>query len=337
MSLRAELPARPPMVHPEAFIAPGAIVVGDVRIGARASVWFQAVLRGDSDRIEVGERSNIQDLTLVHMDEGFPALIGNRVTIGHSAIIHGCVIEDDCLIGMGAILLSGSRIGAGSLVGAGALVRERQVIPPNSLVIGSPARVAGEVQPVHREAIVRGCEHYELLARSYAAAGLEGEAAGALRMPRLDVVSPGMAGELEWDRWLGILEATPGWARERFTEAGEARWGTASAAGEPSAQAALRERIEAERAHDWPALEAALGASVRATPPPVAAGPAGAIAEWAAAREALTRRLRLLPPETWMPGTPRDIALPAISHTVRMAAARDLAARRAVLRALVQA
>jgi carbonic anhydrase/acetyltransferase-like protein (isoleucine patch superfamily) len=153
------------------FLAPGAIVCGEVRIGAHSSVWFHTVIRGDTDRIEIGAHTNIQDLTMVHVDEGCPAIIGDRVTIGHRAIIHGCVIEDDCLIGMGAIVLSGARIGAGSLIGAGALVRERQVIPPGSLVLGAPGRVTAEVQPTHREAIARGATHYEALARDYRAQG----------------------------------------------------------------------------------------------------------------------------------------------------------------------
>ena len=169
--MSATLPLGRLQLDPSVFLAPGAIVCGDVRIGAHSSVWFHAVIRGDSDRIEIGAHTNVQDLTMIHVDEGCPAIVGDRVTIGHRAMIHGCVIEDDCLIGMGAIVLSGARIGAGSLIGAGALVRERQVIPPGSLVIGFPARVAGEVQPAHREAIVRGATHYEELARDYRANG----------------------------------------------------------------------------------------------------------------------------------------------------------------------
>ena len=159
-------------VDPTVFLAPGAIVCGDVTIGPHSSVWFNSVIRGDSDRVVIGAHSNVQDLAMVHLDEGFPALIGDRVTIGHRAIVHGCVIEADCLIGMGAIILSGARIGAGSLIGAGALVREGQQIPPGSLVLGSPARVAGEVKPSHREAIERGAAHYEALAHDYRAKGI---------------------------------------------------------------------------------------------------------------------------------------------------------------------
>lgn len=152
---------------PTAFIAPGAVVTGDVTLGERVSVWFGTVIRGDSDRVVVGDDTNLQDLTLVHQDEGYPALIGSRVTVGHRAILHGCTIEDDCLIGMGAVLLSGSRIGTGSLVAAGALVKEGQLIPPGSLVVGAPARVLGPVKPVHQEAIRNGAEHYAALGQSF--------------------------------------------------------------------------------------------------------------------------------------------------------------------------
>ena len=154
-------------LHPSVFVAPGAIVVGDVTIGARSSVWFQTVVRGDSDRVEIGEDTNLQEHTLVHQDAGYPALVGSRVTIGHRAIIHGCVIEDDCLIGMGAVLLTGARIGAGSLIAAGALVREGQEIPPRSLVVGAPARVLGEVKPAHTGMIAEGSRHYAALAALY--------------------------------------------------------------------------------------------------------------------------------------------------------------------------
>jgi carbonic anhydrase/acetyltransferase-like protein (isoleucine patch superfamily)/uncharacterized damage-inducible protein DinB len=153
--------------HPTAFVAPGAVVTGDVTLGARVSVWFGTVVRGDSDRVEVGDDTNLQDLTLVHQDEGMPAIIGSRVTVGHRAIIHGCTIEDDCLIGMGAILLSGARIGTGSLVAAGSLVKEGQVVPPGSLVVGTPARVLGPVKAVHQEAIRNGAAHYAALGQSF--------------------------------------------------------------------------------------------------------------------------------------------------------------------------
>jgi len=154
-------------IDPSVFLAAGSVVVGDVTIGAGASVWFNTVVRGDTAPVEIGPGSNLQDLTLVHVDEDEPAIVGARVTVGHRAIIHGCRIEDDVLIGMGAIVLSGARVGAGSLIGAGALVRERQMIPPGSLVLGAPARVVGPVGEAHRAAIARGAEHYLALSRSY--------------------------------------------------------------------------------------------------------------------------------------------------------------------------
>lgn len=158
-------------IDPTVFLAQGTHVIGDVTIGRGSSLWFNSVVRGDAAVVEIGEDTNIQDLSLVHEDEGEPAILGHRVTVGHRAIIHGCRIEDDCLIGMGAIVLSGARIGRGSLVGAGALVRERQVIPPGSLVLGAPARVVGGVTEAHRAAIERGATHYAALARSYQARG----------------------------------------------------------------------------------------------------------------------------------------------------------------------
>ena len=158
-------------IHPSAFVAPGATVVGEVTLGEHASVWFGSVLRGDGAPITIGARTNLQDLTLVHVDEDAPTVVGDRVTVGHRAIIHGCTIEDDCLIGMGAIVLSRARIGAGSLVGAGALVTEGQLIPPGSLVLGAPARLIGPVRDAHRAAILEGAKHYAELAQAYIAKG----------------------------------------------------------------------------------------------------------------------------------------------------------------------
>jgi carbonic anhydrase/acetyltransferase-like protein (isoleucine patch superfamily) len=131
-----------PTVHPTAFVDESAQVIGDVHLGRESSVWMNVVIRGDVNRIRIGERSNVQDLTLVHvMHETNPTVIGDDVTIGHSAVIHGCTIEDRCLIGMGAILLNGSVVGTGSIVAAGSLVPEGMVIPPGSMVMGVPARV----------------------------------------------------------------------------------------------------------------------------------------------------------------------------------------------------
>jgi carbonic anhydrase/acetyltransferase-like protein (isoleucine patch superfamily) len=131
-----------PRVHPTAYIDSSAQVIGDVEIGEESSVWMAVVIRGDVNRIRIGRRSNVQDGTVVHvMKDTHATTIGDDVTIGHAAVIHGCTVEDRCLIGMGTILLNGARIGAGSIVAAGTLVVEGMEVPPRSLVMGSPGRV----------------------------------------------------------------------------------------------------------------------------------------------------------------------------------------------------
>lgn len=133
------------------FIAPSADVMGDVKLGPRTSVWFNVSIRGDIHKIRIGEESNIQDNAVVHITEKTgPVSIGNRVTVGHGAIIHACTIEDNVLIGMGAIILDNAVIGSGSIVGAGALVTSRTIVPPGSMVLGSPAKV---VRPLREEEI----------------------------------------------------------------------------------------------------------------------------------------------------------------------------------------
>ena len=131
-----------PRVHPSAFIDQSAQVIGDVEIGEESSIWMCAVLRGDVHAIRVGRRTNIQDGTIVHVMTGtHPTTIGDHVTVGHGAIVHGCTIESQCLVGMGAILLDGAHIGAGSVVAAGTLIVENVRVPPKSLVMGSPGKV----------------------------------------------------------------------------------------------------------------------------------------------------------------------------------------------------
>ena len=131
-----------PRVHPTAFVDASAQVIGDVEIGEESSVWMCAVIRGDVHWIKVGKRTSIQDGTIVHAMTGtHPTRIGDNVTIGHAAVVHGCTVENQCLIGMGAILLNGSHVGAGSIVAAGALLVEGQKVPPRSLVMGSPGKV----------------------------------------------------------------------------------------------------------------------------------------------------------------------------------------------------
>ena len=131
-----------PAVDPSAFVDTSAQVIGDVHVGPESSIWMNVVVRGDVNSIRIGARTNLQDLVLVHvMRETHPTVIGDNVTVGHSAVIHGCIIEDRCLIGMGAILLNGCRIGTGSIVAAGALVPEGFVVPPGSMVMGMPGKV----------------------------------------------------------------------------------------------------------------------------------------------------------------------------------------------------
>lgn len=131
-----------PAVHPTAFVDESAQVIGEVEIGEESSIWMAVVIRGDVHHVRIGRRSNIQDGTIVHvMKDTHPTIIGDHVTVGHAAIVHGCTIESQCLVGMGAILLNGCRIGTGSIVAAGSLVPEGMVVPPRSLVMGSPARV----------------------------------------------------------------------------------------------------------------------------------------------------------------------------------------------------
>jgi carbonic anhydrase/acetyltransferase-like protein (isoleucine patch superfamily) len=155
------------MIDPTAFIHPAAIVTGNVTIGKRVSVWPTAVIRGDSDSITIGDDSNVQDGTIVHVDDGIPTRIGKRVAIGHRAIVHGATIEDDCLIAMGAILLNGVYVGTGSIIGAGAVVREGMRIPPNSLVLGVPGRIARETTDEDRDRIRRTVESYIQLQQRY--------------------------------------------------------------------------------------------------------------------------------------------------------------------------
>jgi carbonic anhydrase/acetyltransferase-like protein (isoleucine patch superfamily) len=162
-----------PNIHPTAFIAPGAVVLGDVTLGAESSVWFTAVLRGDLEPIVVGSQTNIQDGTVVHVDEGFPCKIGRRVGIGHRAIVHGCTIEDDCLIGMGSVLLNGVQVGSGSVIAAGAVVPEGMRIPPGSLVMGVPGRIVRQVDTELAARIQLTWEHYVERAKEYRAGKYE--------------------------------------------------------------------------------------------------------------------------------------------------------------------
>jgi carbonic anhydrase/acetyltransferase-like protein (isoleucine patch superfamily) len=154
------LGADAPHLGDGAHVDATAVVIGAVRLGARASVWPQAVIRGDTDRISVGDETNVQDGAVLHADAGVPCTVGARVTIGHRAVVHGCTVEDEALVGMGAIVMNGARIGTGSIVGAGALVPEGMEVPAGSMVLGVPARVVRLTTDAEREAVRRSAAHY---------------------------------------------------------------------------------------------------------------------------------------------------------------------------------
>jgi len=158
-----------PQVAASAYIDESARVVGDVIIGGESSVWLNAVVRGDVNSVRIGARTNLQDGVLVHVnrDPSHPTIVGDDVTVGHGAILHGCTVEDRCLIGMGAILLNGCRIGSDSIVAAGTLVTEGAEVPPGSLVMGSPGRVRRPVTDAERVLITQSAANYVEYRRAY--------------------------------------------------------------------------------------------------------------------------------------------------------------------------
>ena len=149
-----------PQIDPTAYVSPHAVVIGDVRLAARSSVWPMAVLRGDINYIEIGEGSNIQDGCIVHLADDLPVIVGKLVTVGHRAILHACTVGDECLIGMGATILDGAVIGKGSIVGAHALVTKGSRIPPGSLVMGTPAKIIRALRPDEIAGIRTWADHY---------------------------------------------------------------------------------------------------------------------------------------------------------------------------------
>ena len=151
----------------DAFIAPNAVLRGDVTIGARSSVWFNAVVRGDLAPVKIGEDTNIQDGAILHVETDGPAVVGDRVTVGHMAVVHAAQVGNDCLIAIGALVLSGARIGAGSIVGAGSLVKEDWEIPPRSLVLGVPGRIVRQVTDAEIERVQRNWAVYVQYAAQY--------------------------------------------------------------------------------------------------------------------------------------------------------------------------
>ena len=158
-----------PRVHPSAYVAPGAVLIGGVTVGARSSVWPGAVLRGDINTITVGEDSNIQDGTIIHVADDYPAIIGDRVSVGHRAIIHACQVGDEVLVGMGAIVMDGAVIGARSIVAAGALVTKNMQVPAGSLVMGSPAKVIRSLTAKEQQQNAALAAKYVEISRRYLA------------------------------------------------------------------------------------------------------------------------------------------------------------------------
>lgn len=333
-------------IDPTAWIAPGAVVVGEVTLGARASVWFNSVLRGDTAPIVIGADTNVQDNSTVHIDEGLPALVGARVTVGHRCIVHGCVIEDDCLVGMGAVVLSGARIGTGSLVGAAALVKEGQQIPPGSLAVGMPARVLGPVNDTHRAAIAEGARHYAALAASYVAKGF-----ARPHPARLDPLGTTAGGDeamtwAEWGRLLATLAEGPEWAEARLALASPERARTRPAPERWSAHQVLGHladgddlvwapRLSRLLAEDLPVCEAVelehadrVAAYARAETPQL-------LARWRAARAALVARLAPCGRREWARPAVHALRGPfTLAGMVRAWAEHDLAHRRQFAAAL---
>jgi carbonic anhydrase/acetyltransferase-like protein (isoleucine patch superfamily) len=335
-------------IHPTAFVAPGAVVVGAVRLGARASVWFNTVLRGDTAAIEVGDDTNLQDNTTVHVDEGMPAVVGARVTVGHRAIVHGCVIGDDCLVGMGAVVLSGARIGAGSLIGASALVREGQVIPPGSVALGSPARVVGPTVEAHRAAIRRGAEHYAALSRGYLALGFGRPLPGTASAGGLTDRDPGPMTWLEWASTLAALGESTDVVSEALASRGAARFRTRSGSDGSALEIVCRlrdterdvvlprlERLLAEDAPELPDVDVGGWAESRGW---AAEDPQRAVAEFRSVRGALVARLARLGRDDWSrAGTHSSRGPFSVADLARSLVEHDLGHRHRLERALEDA
>jgi carbonic anhydrase/acetyltransferase-like protein (isoleucine patch superfamily) len=150
------------------FVAGNVTVIGDITFGKEVGIWFGAVIRADKDRIVIGDRSNIQDNCVVHTSKGFPVILGNDVSVGHGAILHGCSIQDRVLVGMGAIVLNGAKVGSGSIIGAGAVITEGKEIPPDSVVVGVPGKIVRQTGADQHQHILNNAVSYVELAREYA-------------------------------------------------------------------------------------------------------------------------------------------------------------------------
>ena len=156
-----------PVVADDAFVAPTASLIGNVTVGSRASIWFSAVLRGDFDRIEVGEGTSVQDTAVIHCAPGLPTIVGRNIIVGHGALLEGCVIEDGAVLGMGCVILQRARVGEGAMVAAGAVVAEGQEIPAGHLAVGVPARVAKELGGSSKAWVAQAAPAYDELRRRY--------------------------------------------------------------------------------------------------------------------------------------------------------------------------
>lgn len=173
------LPEARPSIAEGVFIAPGAVVLGAVEMGVESSVWYGAVLRGDINRIVVGAQSNVQDGSVLHVSDDFACVLGERVVVGHRAVVHACTVGDEVLVGMGAIILDGAQIGPRCIIAAGALVTKGTVIPEGSLVVGSPARVVRALRPEEQAANAKLALKYVEISRRYLALGMGGAPLGA--------------------------------------------------------------------------------------------------------------------------------------------------------------
>lgn len=177
-----------PQIGPDAWVAPDAQLIGRVVLGTRASIWWGAVLRAESEEIRIGDDSNLQDLCVCHTDPGFPLTLGVGVSVGHRAILHGCTIHDGALIGMGATVMNGAVIGAGALIGAGSLVPQGKVIPPGALVLGAPGRVARMLDEAERARLRRTARFYVANAARYRAGLTPATDTPAARQDTMDQV-----------------------------------------------------------------------------------------------------------------------------------------------------
>jgi carbonic anhydrase/acetyltransferase-like protein (isoleucine patch superfamily) len=183
MATLVELDGVAPTIGEEVWLAPSAVLIGDVRIGDRATVWFGAVLRADFDRIEVGSESSIQDNAVLHVAAGLPTIVGSRVTVGHGALLEGCVIGDEAVVGMGSIVLHRASVGAGAMLAAGAVVPERAAVAPGVLAAGVPAREKKRLDGAAQRWTNVAADDYQELRRTYLSAAVARELDGAEAIP----------------------------------------------------------------------------------------------------------------------------------------------------------